>query len=300
MSPAPAGQFADAAGTRYHYLDLGRGADTIFLHGGGPGCTGWSDFGPVAPLFAADRRCLIVDILQYGQSDKCRIDGPMWDFHADHTVALMDTLGVQRADFVCNSWGGTIALCLAARHPDRVRSLVVTGSMPVFYGPLAPLPEGGRRGRNARDVYYGGDGPTPEKMRELITRLEWYDGALLPDETVMMRYDQSLDAAERELAAMSDSPRGDWQDLTAELGRIAAPTLFVWGMHDAFLTPDYPLMLARMVPRGNLHVMDRVSHHLQEERPTAFHAVVSGFLDSVAREEAAAGPVPAAPAGSAT
>jgi pimeloyl-ACP methyl ester carboxylesterase len=162
-----------------------------------------------------------------------------------------------------------------------VRSLVVTGSMPVFYGPLAPLPEGGRRGRNARDVYYGGEGPSREKMRDLIARLEWYDPDQLPNETVEMRWQQSLDLGERELAAMSDSPRGDWQDLTAELGRIQAPVLFMWGREDAFLTPDYPLMLSRMVPRGNLHVMDHASHHLQEERPAAYHAVVDGFLRSI-------------------
>ncbi|MEW1845390.1 alpha/beta hydrolase [Nonomuraea angiospora] len=282
MEP-PSGSYADADGVKYHYLDLGSGPDTIFLHGGGPGCTGWSDFGPVAPLFAAERRCLIVDILQYGRSEKCVITGPMWDFHAAKTVALMDALGVERADFVCNSWGGTIALCLAARHPDRVRSLVITGSMPVFHGPLAPLPEGGRRGRNARDVYYGGEGPTREKMRDLITRLEWYDGDRLPESTLDLRYEQSLDPEERALAAMSDSPRGEWQDLTAELAEIQAPALFMWGMQDAFLTPDYPLMLARMVPRGNLYVMDRAGHHLQEERPEAYHAVVTGFLTGVGR-----------------
>ncbi|MFI9837302.1 alpha/beta fold hydrolase [Nonomuraea sp. NPDC051941] len=282
MEP-PSGSYADADGVKYHYLDLGSGPDTIFLHGGGPGCTGWSDFGPVAPLFAAERRCLIVDILQYGKSEKCVITGPMWDFHAARTVALMDALGVQRADFVCNSWGGTIALCLAARYPDRVRSLVITGSMPVFYGPLAPLPEGGRRGRNARDVYYGGEGPTREKMRDLITRLEWYDGDRLPESTLDLRYEQSLDPEERALAAMSDSPRGEWQDLTAELAEIRAPALFMWGMQDAFLTPDYPLMLARMVPRGNLYVMDHAGHHLQEERPEAYHAVVTGFLTGAGR-----------------
>ncbi|MDF5755088.1 alpha/beta hydrolase [Spongiactinospora sp. TRM90649] len=279
--PAPEGKYADADGVRYHYLDLGSGPDTIFLHGGGPGCTGWSDFGPVAPLFARDRRCLIVDILQYGRSEKCRISGPMWDFHTVKTIALMDALGVEKADFICNSWGGTIALRLAAAHPERVRSLVITGSMPVFYGPLAPLPENGHRGRNARDVYYGGEGPTREKMRSLITRLEWYDPARLPEETLHMRWRQSLDPEERELAAMSDSPRGEWQDLTGELGLIEAPALFMWGREDAFLTPDYPMMLARMLKRGNLHVMDHVSHHLQEERPGAYHAVVNGFLASV-------------------
>jgi pimeloyl-ACP methyl ester carboxylesterase len=277
----PESLYADGGGIQYHFHDLGAGPDTIFLHGGGPGCSAWTDFGPVAPLFAEHRRCLLVDIHQYGGSEKSRITGPMWDHHAAKTVALMDTLGVDRADFVCNSWGGTIALDLAATYPERVRSLIVTGSMPVFHGPLAPLPEGGRRGRNARDAYYGGEGPTREKMRALITRLEWYDPDALPEETLDLRWRQSLDPGERELAGMSDSPRGDWQDLSAELGRIAAPVLFLWGMHDAFLTPDYPLMLARMVPRGSLHVMDRASHHLQEERPEAFHAVARGFLESV-------------------
>ncbi|MGY0055289.1 alpha/beta fold hydrolase [Streptomyces sp. LZ34] len=275
----PQGAYAEADGVKYHYIELGAGNPTIFLHGGGPGCTGWSDFGQVAPLFAADRHCYLVDILQYGKSAKPVIEGPMWDYHAAKTVALLDTLGIERADFVCNSWGGTIALNLAAKYPERVRSLVITGSMPVFYGPLAPLPEGGRRGRNARDVYYGGTGPSWQKMRELIARLEWYDPDAVPDATVTLRHEQSLDPEETALAGASDNPRGDWQDLTAELGAIQAPTLFVWGMHDAFLTPDYPLMLARMIPKGNLHVMDHVSHHPQEERPHHYYSAVTGFLN---------------------
>lgn len=275
----PVAKTATAAGVRFSYHELGQGSDTLFLHGGGPGCTAWSDFGPVAPLFAKDRRCLLVDLLQYGSSEKCHITGPMWTFHAAKLVALMDTLSIDRADFVCNSWGGTIALCLAAQYPDRVNRLVVTGSMPVFYGPTAPLPERARRGRNARNAYYGGDGPSPEKMRHLIATLEWYDPEAVPDATVAMRYEQSLDPEEMALAAATDEQRGDRQDLTEELGRIQAPVLFCWGMYDAFLTPDYPLMLARMVPRGNLYVMDQAAHHLQEERPTEFHRVVTGFLD---------------------
>ncbi|NMD62754.1 MULTISPECIES: alpha/beta fold hydrolase [Rhodococcus] len=279
MADQPKSLYAKADGVTFHYYDLGEGDPTIFLHGGGPGCTAWSDFGPVAPLFASDRRAILVDLLQYGRSDKCTITGPMWDFHAAKMVALLDELGIERADFVCNSWGGTIALNLAAKYPERVRSLVITGSMPVFYGPLAPLPEDGRRGRNARDVYYGGTGPTLEKLRTLITSLEWFDGSKLPAETLQMRYEQSLDPEEMALAASADSPRGDWQDLTAELGQIQAPTLFAWGMHDAFLTPDYPLMLARMIPHGHLYIMDQASHHLQEERPYDYYSVVSGFLD---------------------
>ncbi len=285
IQPEPEGRMVDADGLAYHVIEMGEGPPVIFLHGGGPGCTAWTDFGPVAPMFAADRRCYLVDLLQYGKSAMATISGPMWDFHARSMVALMDSLGLERADFICNSWGGGIALCLAANHPDRARSLVVTGSMPVFHGPLAPLPEGGRRGRKARDEYFGGEGPTWEKMRALMARLEWYDGSRIPDATVTMRYENSINPEEMALAARSDSPRGEWQELSEELGRIRCPVLFAWGMYDDFLTPDYPLMLARMVPRGQLYVMDRASHHLQEERPQHYHAVVDGFLNQMERYE---------------
>lgn len=284
IEPEPEGRSVTAAdGNAYHVITMGEGSagtvPTVFLHGGGPGCSAWTDFGPVAPLFAAGRRCVLVDLLQYGRSAKPRIVGPRWSYLARSMVSLLDALGEGGpVDLVCNSWGGTIAIALAAEHPERVRSMVVTGSMPVFYGPLAPLPEGARRGRNARDAYYGGEGPTPDKMRRLMADLEWYDADRIPAETVGLRYRQSIEADEMSLAAHSDDLRGEWQDLEAHLKGIRCRTLFCWGMHDAFLTPDYPLMLARMVPHGQLYVMDRASHHLQEERPWDYFCVVDGFL----------------------
>lgn len=287
IAPAPDGATVHGGGHDYHVVTMGPDDETadaegapsvLFLHGGGPGCSAWTDFGPVAHLFAATRRCHFVDLLQYGRSDKSAIAGPRWSYLAASMTGLLDELGEPRLDIVCNSWGGTIALALAAEYPDRVRSLVITGSMPVFYGPLAPLPDGGKRGRNARDAYFGGDGPSLDKMRRLIASLEWYDEALIPDETVRVRYEQSLDADEMRLASSSDDLRGEWQDLAGHLGRIRCRTLFCWGMNDGFLTPDYPLMLANIVPHGQLYVMDRTSHHLQEERPWDYFCIVDGFL----------------------
>jgi pimeloyl-ACP methyl ester carboxylesterase len=175
----------------------------VFLHGGGPGCTAWTDFGQVGRLFSRDRRCLLVDLLQYGKTDKPTIDGPMWDFHAREYTALLDAWGIERADFVCNSWGGGAALNLAATAPERVNRLAITGAMPVFYGPLAPLPERAARGRNARDAYYGGTGPSREKMRQLMARLEWFDATRIPELTIDMRYEQSISAEERQI---NDAP----------------------------------------------------------------------------------------------
>ena len=282
----PQGQMITAGDDQYHVIEKGEGRDVIFLHGGGPGCTAWSDFAVVSDLFAEHYHCVMPDILQYGKSSKPLITGPMWDFHSHSIVKLMDEMSIEKADFICNSWGGTIALRFASLYPKRIRSLTVTGSMPVFYGPLAPLPENGRRGRKARDKYFGDTGPSLEKMRELMGNLEWFDPTKIPDETVRIRYEQSIDVDEMNLAAKSDNPRGDWQDLTDVLPDVACPTLFCWGLFDDFLTPDYPMMLTRMVQRGQLHVLDASSHHLQEERPEHYFQIVNGFLQQPKTEVA--------------
>ena len=274
----PEGRYVEALGHWYHVLEFGDGSPTVFLHGGGPGCTGWTDFGPVAPHFAAHRRVVLVDLLQYGRSDKPSIEGPMWDFHAQHLVALFDALELDAPDVVCNSWGGTMAMCLAADTPGRVRSLVVTGSMPVFHGPMSPLLDRSFRGRIAREEYFQDDGPTLDKMRHLMARFEWFDADAVPATTVQLRYTQSLDPDEITCGQVPAN-RGEWQDLSGHLPRIKCPTLFAWGMYDAFLTPDYALMLASRVPQGNLAVVDRAAHHLQEERPAEYHALVSAFLE---------------------
>lgn len=280
--PAPEGRVVRVGEFGLYVTEQGEGSPVLFLHGGGPGCHGWSDFGPVVPEFAVDHRCIVVDMLQYGRSDKPAILDLVWSFHARHLVGMLDALNVDRVDLVCSSWGGSAGLCMAAEYPERVGAVVITGSMPVRHGALAPLPEGlagtgPGRGKTARDDYYGGDGPTLDKMRALMARFEWYDASLIPDETVRARYELSISEDEQRLYT-EQVPRGAPQDLSEALRTVDAPVLFMWGMHDAFLTPDYPLMLANMVVDGHLHVMARAAHHLEEERPAAYTAVVSAFL----------------------
>jgi 2-hydroxy-6-oxonona-2,4-dienedioate hydrolase len=280
VRPEPEGSYLTAMpGLRVHHHRLGDGPPTLFLHGGGPGSTGWTDFGQVSSLFAESRTCVLIDLVQYGRTDKPAIAGPVWDFHAEAYAGVLDALGFEHADMVCNSWGGSAGLALAARYPARVRRLVVTGSMPVLHLPSGPLPESGARGRLVRDRYYGGTGPSKAKMRALMAALEWYDEKQIPALTVTMRYEQSVTAGERTVAA-DPTLRGRPQDLSAELGRIACPVLYFWGSHDGFLPPDYALMLAAMTPRADVYVMARASHHPQEERPEDYHRVVSAFLDA--------------------
>src|SRR3546814_936997 len=87
--PAPDGRKLSVAGREFHLIEMGEGAPLFLLHGGGPGCTAWSDFGVVARMFARNRRCIMPDLLQYGRSDKQVIQGPMWNYHARMMVGLM-------------------------------------------------------------------------------------------------------------------------------------------------------------------------------------------------------------------
>jgi pimeloyl-ACP methyl ester carboxylesterase len=156
--------------------------------------------------------------------------------------------------------------------------VVVTGSVPVLSGAPELLGEGAKRGRAARDAYYGGSGPSMDAMRILIGEHEWFAGERVPESLIRRRYVQSLDPEEIEIAARSDAARGEPQDLAAELRAIEAPVLYLWGKDDPFVSPEYALMLTRLTRGGEMHVLARTAHHPQEERPNAYFKVANAFL----------------------
>ena len=251
------------------------GPVTVVLHGGGPGCHPASDFAALMAL-RPHRRWLWVDLPGYGGSPA----------HTDASASRLSTAaraldelltrrGCGPVDVVAQSLGGVVALHLAADHPELLRRLVLIGSQPV------PAP-GGRDdvrrdpslGLRARAQYYGGTGPSVEKMRKLFTELEWYDANLIPEATVEARYQASTTPAAL-AAATASAPVGD-PDL--DPGAVAAPTLVVWGSHDPFGGPDYASALADALPRGDLAVVGRTAHHPQAERPATVAALTEAFL----------------------
>src|SRR3546814_2914514 len=92
--PAPDGRKLSVAGREFHLIEMGEGAPLFLLHGGGPGCTAWSDFGVVARMFARNRRCIMPDLLQYGRSDKQVIQRS-----EEHTSELQSLMRISYAVF---------------------------------------------------------------------------------------------------------------------------------------------------------------------------------------------------------
>jgi 3-oxoadipate enol-lactonase len=102
--------------------DVGSGVPVVLLHGQ-PGSRGdWS----AVVSFASGVRLIAVDRPGYGSSP-----GPAVGVGAngDVVIGLLDSLSVERAVLVGHSWGGAVALDVAARFPERVRSLVLAASV---------------------------------------------------------------------------------------------------------------------------------------------------------------------------
>jgi pimeloyl-ACP methyl ester carboxylesterase len=111
------------------YLDEGQGEPIVLVHGFGSSKeVNWVQPGWVATLKGAGRRVIALDNRGHGQSTK--LYDPA-DYHttkmAADVRALMDHLGLPRADVMGYSMGARIVAFLALEHPDRVRSTVLGG-----------------------------------------------------------------------------------------------------------------------------------------------------------------------------
>ncbi|SRR6266545_1489822 len=253
----------------------GMGRNTVLLHGGGPGCTSAADFSAVVDRIETGRQLWLVDLAQYGESDAPDIEGPVLEFHATALAQLIADYMAGPVDLVCQSLGGSVALLVAAHRPELVRRIVVTASQPVSgSGPDANPGLGGL----ARAKYYGGSGPTIDKMRALLGAYEWFEASAIPEHLVRHRYSASITPRAIELAS-GFTGRGQPQDLSGQLRSVRSDVLLIWGAHDPFSTPTYARRLADSLPSAELAVIPGTSHHPQSERPAEYASLVTEFLD---------------------
>jgi pimeloyl-ACP methyl ester carboxylesterase len=118
------GEYAEVNGINVYVETHGAGRPLILLHGGlGSG----EMFGPVLPTLVERHQVIAVDLQGHGRT--ADIDRPIdVKLMADDIAALIDHLALDRPDVVGYSLGGGVALQTAARHPAKVRRLVVVSA----------------------------------------------------------------------------------------------------------------------------------------------------------------------------
>jgi|SRR6266540_4362638 len=273
ISEAATSKYIQAAGIRIHYNEVGSGYPVVMLHGAGPGASSWSNFKQNLEPIAERYRALLVDMPQYGKSEKVVIEGGRLTCVSRVLRDMMDQLGIEKAHFVGNSMGGQVAIKLAIDAPERVDKLAVIGSSPVGQSLFCPMP---LEGIKLIGSYYRGDGPSIEKMRTLMQTL-LYDHSFLTEETLRERYEASLDDDVARI--MTTTPPGR-EDLSDQLHLVACPTLIIWGLDDRFGALDIGLLMARKFQNARMHIFSRCGHWAQVEHADEFNRLVLDFLGS--------------------
>jgi 2-hydroxy-6-oxonona-2,4-dienedioate hydrolase len=276
--PTPQGQLlAVGDGLQMWTYVQGEGRPLVFVCGGGGGATSWVSFAHLLPLFP-DRQVVFIDPLCFGRSSAIDLNGPFWTTEANYVAVALNQLGIQDADFVGTSQGSSIALAVAAAHPQLARSIVVTGAEPIQRGRGMRAPE--FEGSTAcHDLYYGGEGPTPAKMRELIMApYEWYDSNRIGEGVLQMRYEASLQAYRS--VYNGTATLGTTDDLEDRIRALNIPVLFLYGKYDPFVTYQYLVELLNIVPNSEIFLIDKARHHAYHEQPKTYGAVLRAFLHS--------------------
>ncbi len=274
----------NAAGIHTNYHDSGGDKPPVLLiHGSGPGVSAWANWRLVMPALATQARVIAPDMVGFGYSERPAGFVYGMDAWVRQAVGLLDALGIERADLVGNSFGGGLALALAIRHPQRVRRLVLMGSVGV---PFAITP--------GLDAVWGYT-PSIEAMRRLLDIFA-FDRGLVNDELARLRYEASVRPGFHEsFAAMFPAPRQRWVDaLTsreADIRRLPHEALVVHGREDRVIPLSNAHTLADWLPRAQLHVYGRCGHWTQIEHAARFARLVGDFL----AEADAAEPYPLIP-----
>ena len=276
-------QTITVAGKTMFVAEAGDGPPVVLLHGGGPGASGVSNYSRNIDALAKQFRVIVPDMPGYGRSTKGVDQSDPFGYLADMIRGLLDELGVGTADLIGNSYGGAAALRLALETPHRVGKLVLMG--PGGIGTTRGVPTAGLKSLLS---YYGGDGPSREKLDAFIRTYLVYDGASVPDNLIDLRYAASI-GPEVIANPPLQRPSGPlalrtlWRmDLTRDkrLTRLPTPTLVLWGHDDKVNRPAGGPMLVNLLPNADLVMTSHTGHWMQWERAELFNRLVVEFLST--------------------
>jgi len=262
---------------RYH--EAGEGTPLLFLHGSGPGVTGWRNFRGVLSSFAERFRCLVLEFPGYGVSDD--FGGHPVLTAQGAVVSFVEELGLERVDIIGNSMGGGVGINFTTNHPDKVGRLVTIGG--IGSNIFSPGPSEGIRLLQEFVLE-----PARQRLIDWLKSMV-YNPALVTDELIEERWQLATDpetlaaarrmygkaAFTRMMAAMqaSDAPM-PW----AMMHKLTTPTLLTWGRDDRVSPLDMALIPMRTIPNAELHVFPNCGHWAMIEAKEAFESAVLAFL----------------------
>lgn len=266
------GKRAELGSYGANYLEVGnpKNPTVILLHGSGPGVTGYANWRLLMPQLEGQFHVLAPDVVGFGYTDHPE----NFHYNMDNWLAFvcdfMDAVGVEKAHFVGNSFGGALSLAMAARHPQRVDRFVMMGAAGIHF----EITEG------LREVW--GYKPSVEAMRRLMSIFA-YRQDLVSDDIIRSRYEASIRPGYQEAyEQLFPEPMQEKLDALslpeAEIEKIQHAALLVHGREDVIVPMENSIKAHRLLKNSELHIFGECGHWTQVEKPQAFAALVKNFL----------------------
>ncbi|HYK36029.1 alpha/beta hydrolase [Alloacidobacterium sp.] len=274
-------------GHKMHCLTTGRGPALALFHGLLGTADAWR---PCLPRLAEESSVYAVDTLCIGKSERVPGLDASLIAQADRMSRFLAKAGIRRADIVGTSHGGSMAMMLAARHPEQVRSLILHAPANPFSFVGDPLvhfyrtPLGRWFARQVPNL--------PEKLQELALG-RMYGNSKLVRREALERYMSSLrmPGTTEHVMNIIDGWFDDMRELGTALEKLHdLPVLLVWGTHDRAVSLESGHKLERMLHHAELVVIPGMGHLPHDEAPLAFADAINGFLRHLDRSEAERGP----------
>jgi pimeloyl-ACP methyl ester carboxylesterase len=240
----------------------------------------------LVPYLATDNACYAFQLADYSRHFTCialdlrgtgKSENPDAPYStgvlADDVAALMDALAIERAHISGLSLGGAVGMWLAAKHPEKIKSLSLHSAWPKSDPYLKAVVRGWQttaKGlQNVAEMVIQGIFPwcfTPELYAAKPDYIE-----SLAD-FVRSRPVQPLEAFLRQ----SDAVIG--HDAAAVLGKIKAPTQITFGQHDMVTSIRFAEAMTTAIPGSELTVFDHCAHAPIYENVEKFNATTLAFL----------------------
>jgi pimeloyl-ACP methyl ester carboxylesterase len=274
-------------GRKLSYDIRGEG-DLLLCHPGGPGFSG-TYFGDLGGL-ERSRTLVVLDPRGTGNSDPPASQDAyaLADYVAD-LGHVQDHLGVDRIDLLGHSHGSLVALLYAAEQPARVEQLVLVATTPRFHEQQLEAMEAAMQQRSGEPWFEDASAALEEEQEgrfaddaelgRLVAReLPFYFAQYGENERafVQLALEQPVHA---NALRYFNAHEFLTFDLRPALPRVVAPTLVVAGEADFILGPPACREVAEGIANARLEVLEGVGHMPWVERPQAFVATVSDFVN---------------------
>ena len=268
-------RFLAVDGGQMHYIDEGKGEPVVFVHG----TPSWSyEWRGLVSALRADHRCIAMDHIGFGLSEKPAAWGYKPEDHARNLDALLTRLDLRDITLVVHDFGGPIGLSYALAHPERVKRVVVINSW------MWSLSDNSQA-QKADKLLRGPLGPLLYKDRNLSPRrlMPWaLKGELSEAEAAAALGPFPTPESREGLYQMGLGLVGSsaWYDgLWGQRDKLSAtPMLVVWGEADPTFSVNEMARWRAAFPAATVVPLPEVGHWPQITAPEATLRALQAFL----------------------